>query len=156
MIESAHRLGVALGRAADFFEVASAQAHDLTKSVGELYFELHRGTYTSQSLTKRLNRRAEHALREAELWSVAAADGYPRADLETAWKRLLTNQFHDILPGSSIDWVYEDTERDLRAVIEVANKITSSALNKVAGPGDDLVVFNVNSHPRREVVDLGD
>src|ERR1700674_791394 len=154
MIESAHRLGVALGRAADFFEEASAQARNLTTTVGELYFELHRGTYTSQSCTKRLNRRAEQALREAEMWSVAAADDYPLGDLETAWKRLLTNQFHDILPGTSIDWVYEDTERDLRAVIETAGAITSRAQTKLCGAGDEIVVFNVNSHPRREVIDV--
>ena len=155
MIESAHRLGVALGRAADFFELASAQARNLATSVGELYFEMHRGTYTSQSRTKRLNRRAEQALREAEMWSVADVDGYPRADLETAWKRLLTNQFHDILPGSSIDWVYEDAERDLHAVIEAAHAITTRAQTTLGGAGEDVVVFNVNSHPRREVVDFG-
>jgi len=155
MIESAHRLGVSLGRASHFFEAASTQARDLTTSVGELYFELHRGTYTSQSRTKRLNRRAEQALREAELWSVASADGYPRAELEAAWKRLLTNQFHDILPGSSIDWVYEDAERDLRAVIETADAITARAQAKLGGAGEDAIVFNVNSHPRREVVDVG-
>jgi alpha-mannosidase len=155
MIEAAHRLGVELGRAAGFFEAASAQAHDLTTSAGELYLELHRGTYTSQSRTKRLNRRAEQALREAEMWSVAAADGYPRADLEAAWKRLLTNQFHDILPGSSIDWVYADAERDLSAVIETAEEITSLARKNLGGAGQHVVVFNANSHPRREVVDVG-
>jgi alpha-mannosidase len=163
MIESAHRLAdlagaphVELSRAADFFEKASAEATDLTTWVGELYFELHRGTYTSQSRTKRLNRRAEQALREAEMWSVAAGDGYPAAELETAWKRLLTNQFHDIVPGSSIDWVYEDAERDLDVVIETARQITAAAQSNVTGAGDDLIVFNVNSHPRREVVELGD
>jgi alpha-mannosidase len=155
MIESAHRLGVALGRAADFYEEASAQARNLTTTVGELYFELHRGTYTSQSRTKRLNRLAEQALREAEMWSVATAGGYPRADLETAWKRLLTNQFHDILPGSSIDWVYEDAESELLGVIETADAISSSAQARLGGAGGDVVVFNVNSHPRREVVDVG-
>ncbi len=163
MIESAHRLRdlagaprVELSHAADFFAAASAEAHDLTTWVGELYFERHRGTYTTQSRTKRLNRQAEQSLRQAETWSVAIGDGYPAAELEAAWKLLLTNQFHDILPGSSIDWVYEDAERDLSAVIDTAEAITSGALSKVAGPGDHLVVFNVNSHPRREVVDQGD
>ena len=114
MIESARRLAnlegaprVELSTAATFFAAASAEAHDLTTWVGELYFELHRGTYTSQSRTKRLNRRAEQAMREAEIWSVAADRNYPAAELEAAWKQLLINQFHDILPGSSIDWVYE-------------------------------------------------
>lgn len=163
MLESARRLGnldgspiVELGRASDFFTKASSEAHDLTTWLGELYFELHRGTYTTQSRTKRANRRAEQALREAELWSVGAEHGYPIGELEIAWKRLLLNQFHDILPGSSIDWVYEEAERDLEQVIETAGGLTASAQSKIAGSGANLAVFNVNSHARREVVDLGD
>jgi alpha-mannosidase len=163
MIESAQRLRdlagaphVELSRAVDFFDTASAESHDLTTWVGELYFELHRGTYTTQSRTKRLNRRAEQALREAELWSVAVGEAYPADELEASWKLLLTNQFHDILPGSSIDWVYEDAERDLGSVIETAGSITTDALSKLAGLGTDIVVFNVNSHARLEVIDLGD
>ena len=162
MIESAHRLmrlpgapGIELSRAADFFEVASAEARDITTWVGELYFELHRGTYTSQARTKLLNRRAEQALREAEMWSVATGRDYPELELDAAWKLMLTNQFHDILPGSSIDWVYEDAERDLAAVIETADRISSTAVESLVDAGDDLVVFNVNSHARREIVDLG-
>ncbi len=161
MIESAHRLRsidgapqVELGRAADFFAHAKREAHNLTTWVGELYFELHRGTYTSQARTKRLNRRAEQALREAEIWSVAVGEGYPADVLDSTWKRLLINQFHDILPGSSIDWVYEDAERELEAVIEVAGRITTSAQSSLAGSGDNLTVFNVNSHARREVVEI--
>ena len=155
MIDSGHRLGVALGRAADFFEVASSEAHDLTTWKGELYFELHRGTYTSQSRTKRLNRDAEQALREAEMWSVAAGD-YPAETLDAAWTKLLLNQFHDILPGSSIDWVYEEANRDLTQVAATAEGLSTRATQNLAGAGDELHVFNVNSHPRLEVVDLSD
>jgi alpha-mannosidase len=161
MIEAARRLRnvngaprVEMERAIDFFERASAEAHDLTTWVGELYFELHRGTYTSQSRTKRLNRRAEQALREAEIWSAAAAQRYPAGELEGAWKRLLLNQFHDILPGSSIDWVYEDAERDLEEVIETAGGLTAAAQAAIAGGGAIFAVFNVNSHGRREVVEI--
>ena len=160
MIESAQRLRslagaprVELSRAADFFERAKNEATDLTTWVGELYFELHRGTYTSQARTKRLNRRAEQALREAEIWSVAAGD-YPRDLFDSTWKRLLINQFHDILPGSSIDWVYEDAERELGAVVEVAGGVTARSQKAIAGEGDHPVVFNVNSHPRREVIEV--
>ena len=163
MIESAHRLShlagapeIELARAADFFEAASEEAHDLTTWVGELYFELHRGTYTTQARTKLLNRRAEQALREAEMWSVASDQDYPVAELDVAWKQLLTNQFHDILPGSSIDWVYRDAERDLSSVIETGGRATSKALENLVGSGESVVVFNVNSHARHEVVDLGD
>jgi alpha-mannosidase len=161
MIESAHRLRslggaprVELGRASDFFPAAEQEGRDLTTWVGELYFELHRGTYTSQARTKLLNRRAEQALREAEVWSVAARREYPRDLLESAWKRLLINQFHDVLPGSSIDWVYEDAESELEGVIEVAGGVISSAQAELAGEGDQLTVFNVNSHPRREVIEV--
>jgi alpha-mannosidase len=156
MIESAHRFGVQLGRASEFFERASGDARNLTTWAGELYFELHRGTYTSQARTKLLNRRAEQALREAEMWSVGAAGDYPSAELELAWQKLLLNQFHDILPGSSIDWVYEDANRDLAQVANTARDITTQAVARIAGEGAQIAVFNVNSHRRREVVDLGD
>jgi len=155
MIQSAHRLGVELGRAADFFDRASREAHDLSTVAGELYFELHRGTYTSQSRTKRLNRIAQGALREAEIWSVAAEGAYPSSELEALWKKLLLNQFHDILPGSSIDWVYEEAERDLSDVAFGAARITARALKHVAGDGYRVAVFNANSHRRREVIEFG-
>ena len=147
---------VELGRAGAFFERAAAQAADLTTWVGELYFELHRGTYTSQARTKFLNRRSEQALREAEVWSVGAGGEYPSTELETAWKKLLLNQFHDILPGSSIDWVYEDARLDLLEVRNAGEAIASRAASNIAGQGDRLTVFNANSHRRREVIDLGD
>lgn len=155
MIESAHRLGVELGRASDFFAAASAEAHDLTVQTGELYFELHRGTYTTQSRTKRLNRLAEQEVREAEMWSVAAGGGYPSQELEAVWKTILVNQFHDILPGSSIDWVYEDAERDLSEAAFIAARVAARAIKKVARDGYRAAVFNVNSHRRREVIDFG-
>jgi alpha-mannosidase len=156
MIESAHRLGVELGHASDFFERASSEANHLTTWTGELYFERHRGTYTSQARTKLLNRRSERALREAEMWSVAAGDEYPASELDAAWKKVLLNQFHDILPGSSIDWVYEEAHRDLSRVAQTAEGTAKQATDRIALSGDELAVFNVNSHRRREVVDLGD
>ncbi|GAC1474159.1 MAG: glycoside hydrolase family 38 C-terminal domain-containing protein [Candidatus Dormibacteraceae bacterium] len=163
MIEAAHRLRsvegaphVELGTAREFFERASAEAKNLTTSVGELYFELHRGTYTSQSRTKRWNRLAQNALRHAEMWSVAAGGDYPSAELEALWKTLLLNQFHDILPGSSIDWVYEEAERDLEDVTERASEeIAHAAMSAIAGSGKQLVAFNSTSHPRNEIVMLG-
>jgi alpha-mannosidase len=82
---------------------------------GELYFEYHRGVYTSQARTKRGNRRGERALHDAEFLSCLHGE-YPRAELDRLWKLLLLQQFHDILPGSSIRLVYEDAERDLAAV----------------------------------------
>jgi alpha-mannosidase len=155
MIESAHRLGVEIGRAAEFFATASAEASALTTVVGELYFELHRGTYTSHSRTKRLNRLAQEALREAEMWSVAAGGDYPSSELEALWRTLLLNQFHDILPGSSIDWVYEEAERDLHGIVQEASSIGETAMSSIAGSGAQPVIFNTTSHARRAVVNLG-
>jgi len=143
MISSAHTLGVPMGHATEFFDRASAEAHDLATVKGELYFELHRGTYTSQARTKWWNRRAQTALREAEMWSVAAGDAgragnYPRAELDALWKTLLLNQFHDILPGSSIDWVYEDAERDLEEVVSRSMELAraAGAVERPAGASD--------------------
>jgi len=148
MIDSAHRLGVEIGRAADFFEAAAAEANGLTTSSGELYFELHRGTYTSQGRTKWWNRRAQTVLRDAEMWSVGAGGEYPRGELEAMWKKVLLNQFHDILPGSSIDWVYEDNVNDLRQVVTDGENVAARALEAIAGEGDRFAVFNSTSHNR--------
>jgi alpha-mannosidase len=103
-----------------------------------------------------MNRRAEQSLREAEIWSVAAGGDYPAAELDAAWKTLLLNQFHDILPGSSIDWVYEEANRDLNQVAQTGAAVAQQATSRIATSGAELAVFNVNSHRRREVVDLGD
>src|SRR5205814_1233407 len=84
-----------------------------------------------QSRTKRLNRQAQQALKEAEMWSVAAGE-YPQGELDALWKSLLLNQFHDILPGSSIDWVYEEAERDLSRVADDGNSIADVAVRSIA------------------------
>ena len=82
------------------------------------------GTYTTNGPIKRANRRNEQALRAAELWSVAPRpardwDGYPAATLDEAWKLLLLNQFHDIIPGSSIHWANDDCLRDHARIAEL-------------------------------------
>ena len=124
MLESARRVAdlegvprVELDTVASFWEKVRAEAPDLPVWVGELYLEYHRGTYTTNGPIKRANRRNEEALRAAELWSVAAARRrlvrrIPAAALDEAWKLLLLNQFHDIIPGSSIHWANEDCLRD--------------------------------------------
>ena len=97
-----------IGTVASFLDRLGHEADDLPVWVGELYLEAHRATLTTHAEVKLANRRAEEALRAAELWSVAASLDR-RPDLDRAWKLLLLHQFHDILPGSSIHWVYEDT-----------------------------------------------
>src|SRR5690606_12078802 len=97
---------------------------DLPVWNGELYLEYHRGTYTSQSRTKRNNRKAEFALHDAEFLAAQAAlvagFDYPHEALNRAWELVCLNQFHDILPGSSIAEVYVDSQRDFDEVFGIA------------------------------------
>lgn len=111
-----------------FFEAAVDEYPDAPVWRGELYFEMHRGTYTSQARTKWGNRRGELALRELEVWT-ATADAPPLADLERLWKVLLTHQFHDIIPGSSIAWVHDDTEAAHAQLLEEVEQLTEAALS---------------------------
>ena len=126
--------------------------------VGELYFEYHRGTYTSQAAVKKGNRRCEWALHDAEfLWTVAVkrhGAEYPRAELNRLWEILLLNQFHDILPGSSIREVYEDAARDHAEILEGVGRLCAQALALLAGNEKDGAPQPVNTlgFARREVV----
>lgn len=148
-----------IGTVDDFLDDVLASADDLGVWVGELYLEYHRGTYTTQAATKLGNRRGEQALREAEMWSVAACvargdwSAYPQDELDRAWKLLLLNQFHDILPGSSIHWVYEDAKRDYATILEIANIAIDDAQRTLAGDGNDVVLFNPSSSQRQELVE---
>ncbi|QIN83516.1 alpha-mannosidase [Rubrobacter tropicus] len=133
----------------DFFD--SLPAEGLPKWVGELYLELHRGTLTTQARVKKLNREAEHRLLEAEvLLTLAALRGaaYPEAELESAWKTLLLNQFHDILPGTSIREVYDVTRKELENVVETAKNLRDGSLDGPDGAGAGLLVANASLHPR--------
>lgn len=143
----------------DVFDLYSAELPNPPEYVGELYFQAHRGTYTTQARTKRLNRKCELALREAEVWSaIAAVCGkmeYPRAALEEDWKTVLFNQFHDVIPGSSIHRVYERANRQQAAVLEEANHLARQAVTALGEQGKDcLSVFNSLSWPRRVQVAL--
>jgi alpha-mannosidase len=139
------------GRVEDYFAELhqSARRERLPVWSGEIYLELHRGTLTSQGRTKRLHRRAERALLAAEVTgSLAALRGGPLpASLEPAWRELLKNQFHDILPGSSIGEVYARAERELSDVIATADAETRAALERLAanepgGAETGLLVVN--------------
>ncbi|MFD9481069.1 alpha-mannosidase [Streptomyces nojiriensis] len=139
-----------------FFEKAHAEYADAPVWAGELYLELHRGTYTSQAKTKQGNRRSESLLREAELWAATAAVrvagyAYPYEDLERIWKTVLLHQFHDILPGSSIAWVHREARETYAAVREELQGITLAAQQALAGQGAEELVFNCAPHARRGV-----
>ena len=119
---------------------------------GELYFEMHRGTLTSQAKTKVGNRRCERLLREAELWWAAGGDvpGEVVAELEMLWKEVLLQQFHDIIPGSSITWVYEDSEAAHAKVAARLEELIADALARVA-PAEPSIA-NAGDRMRAEVV----
>ncbi len=139
-----------------FFDKARAEYEDAPVWAGELYLELHRGTYTSQAKTKQGNRRGESLLREAELWAATAAVrdpgyAYPYEDLERIWKTVLLHQFHDILPGSSIAWVHREARATYAALGEELRGITRAAQSALAGEGDRELVFNCAPHARRGV-----
>ncbi|MFC1959527.1 alpha-mannosidase [Chloroflexota bacterium] len=103
---------------------------------GELYLEYHRGTYTSQARTKRNNRKSEFLLHDAEfLATLASLTGdyiYPQETINGGWELVCLNQFHDILPGSSITPVYEDAERDYARVRELGGEAQASALEALS------------------------
>lgn len=126
--------------------------------VGELYFQAHRGTYTSQARIKALNRRSEFALREAELWGAAAMTlgdfNFPYLVWDSDWKTVLLNQFHDVLPGSSIHRVYEEAEAQLSRVIESSGDIANAACQNLVEDEKGLTIFNSLSWERDAVIEL--
>ena len=115
---------------------------------GELYLEMHRGTFTSQGWLKRANLQAEESLRLAEMlsWSNPSMRIAARRTLEPAWQQLLLQQFHDILPGSSIGVVYDDARTDM-AQVQGAADASIDAYRTTDG-----VVFNPASTPRAGIV----
>ena len=139
-----------------FFEDMEAKGGPQHTYVGELYFSAHRGVFTSQAAIKKGNRRSELALREAEIWGALAetrGTAYPLARMDAAWKKLLLNQFHDILPGSSIARVYEDARRDHRWIISEADAVRDGAMAALT-EGEGVTVFNSLSFPRTGLVRL--
>jgi alpha-mannosidase len=128
----------------------------------ELYFEYHRGVFTTQAETKRHNRKGEVLLRNAEKFSSLGqllGQPYRQKDLNDAWKLLLFNQFHDILPGSSIAPVYTEAARDYEHLGYIGRDALGSSLAYLAGqvktikPGIPLIVFNPLTWERNEVVE---
>lgn len=121
--------------------------------VGELYFQLHRGTLSSQGRTKRLHRQLEARLVEADVALALARmggrdDPAARAALETHWKTHLLHEFHDILPGSSIREVYAEAEPTLTAARDAVTALRDAALPPDSGPGETVTVFNASLVPR--------
>ncbi len=134
----------------------------------ELYLEFHRGCYTTHAEQKRWNRYSEGLLYQAELFAslvtLLTGDSYPHQELETAWQKMLFNQFHDILPGSAIPQVYRDADQDWFIVKQIGLQILNQSLlaiaNLVTLPSPPtlaaipIVVFNPLNWERSAVVTI--
>jgi len=129
---------------------------------GELYFQYHRGVFTTQAETKRRIRRSEENVLNAEKFaSIASLYGrpYPQGLMTETWKSLLFEHFHDIMPGSGIGINYVDAARSLEEVDRAANEVTYASLSEIAarantqGDGVPLLLFNSLSWPRTDVTE---
>jgi alpha-mannosidase len=144
-----------------FFDAVEERAGELPTIVGQLYFEYHRGTYTSQSRTKLGNRAGERALHEAETAAAMAwargLSAYPGDELNRLWPVLLRNQFHDVLAGTSLREVHAEAEAEQAAVVRDATgrRDEASAALAAARRGDGAPL-NLDGFPRREVLELPD
>jgi alpha-mannosidase len=145
----------------EFFARCEAEIQDPVTWVGELYFEYHRATYTTQAANKRDNRRSELLLRDVEFLSALAkktqSAEYRAAEIERIWKLVLLNQFHDILPGSSITEVYQDSARHYAEILSAGAQLRQQALDGLFAPAkaeQKLIAVNTLSAARREVVEL--
>ncbi|HEY0735329.1 MAG TPA: alpha-mannosidase [Herpetosiphonaceae bacterium] len=155
-LEMVRRLGdlpnmpqVRYGSAAEYFErLQQRVANDprLPTWVGELYLEYHRGTYTSQGWIKQANRRAEQLFHDAEFlaaWAALNGGETQRELINQGWKLILLNQFHDILPGSSIPEVYQDARQQFAEIMRIGRQVRDQALATLtAGSNAQLLAIN--------------
>ena len=148
-----------LGAAQPWFDELAKRAPSLHLPVwdSELYFQYHRGVFTTQAETKKGNRRSEELLLTTEKFSSLAAregESYPADDLRLAWKKVLFNQFHDIAAGSGIAVLYQDAARDYAEVRRIGDEHLDSALEAITakvntqGSGAAVAVFNPLSWTR--------
>lgn len=129
------------------------EGQQIPKWVGELYLEYHRGTYTSMARNKKYNRKSEFAYQNLEFFSSMAKQllntKYPKKEIQESWEVILRNQFHDILPGSSIKEVYDDSKEEYEKILGFNEVLTCEILlqisNHVQGKKGDVVIFNPNS-----------
>lgn len=148
------------GRFKEFFErLETDSANKLPIWVGELYFELHRGTYTSQANIKKRNKECEVALHFAEFVCAWAAEAtgfyYPSARFRDLWEIMCLNQFHDILPGSSIHDVYVDTQRMYGKVLDACDAIIAEAMDHIKTlVAEDAEFIVVNSTSFSQTADV--
>ena len=151
----------------DFFDRLEKKAKNGTEFVtwyGELYFELHRGTYTTQANNKRNNRKSEIMMRDLEYLATLASlkdksYKYPKKDIDDMWENILLCQFHDCLPGSCIEMCYDDSDELYAKVFKIGEKVMKEALSILgfsrhgASEGTPIAI-NTLPWPRAEIVKL--
>nr|WP_308162280.1 alpha-mannosidase [Bacillus sp. ISL-18] len=145
----------------EFFDGIREANPALPAWVGDMYLELHRGTYTTHARNKKWNRKAEVLYRDAEIWRSLAgnlAGANLSQSLKEGWKLLLLNQFHDIIPGSSIPEVYVDSESDYKKIFANGETVRQEALDALEkqidteGDGVPVILFNSLSWKKSETV----
>ncbi|HPR18789.1 MAG TPA: glycoside hydrolase family 38 C-terminal domain-containing protein, partial [Candidatus Cloacimonadota bacterium] len=144
--------------AQEFFDkIAQIPAEKLPVWVGELYLELHRGTYTTQALMKKYNRQLEQKLHDVEFLGVLAGE-LPKDKIDRIWKDTLLDQFHDILPGSSINWVYKDAHKlsaeNLQKLAEIESDLIAKFAGEIEENTEKYIVFNSQPWEREEILRL--
>lgn len=152
------------GKARDFFNRIAQRTESskkLPQWIGELYLEYHRGTYTSMARNKRSNRKNELLYRDAELLSsLALISGieYQQEKINQGWQTILLNQFHDILPGSSIKEVYDVTKKEYAEVekngYEILNKAIDQLSVRINIPELSIIIFNTLPFTRTDLVKI--
>jgi alpha-mannosidase len=144
----------------DFFQKLAAVSENLPTWNGELYLEYHRGTYTTQARNKKGNRESEFLLHDAEFLATYASlldpnYQYPFEQFTKAWQLVCLNQFHDIIPGSSIGPVYAQSLEQYAEVKAIAGATSDTALAVIAEKmGAETVIVNPTSFTRDEVLEI--
>jgi alpha-mannosidase len=144
-------------------DVAARTDLDIPVWKNELYFQYHRGVFTTQSETKKLIRQTEEKLLDAEKYASLAQlykHTYPRQQFTAAWKGLLFDQFHDIMPGSGIAVNFLDARRDLETVGRVSDDILRDSIHEISAhintqqSGTPVMVYNSLSWDRNDVIEV--
>ncbi|KAL0082850.1 glycoside hydrolase family 38 protein [Phycomyces blakesleeanus] len=153
----------------DFYEKIERESPELTTWKGELYFELHRGIYTTHALCKKLNRSCEFLLRDVEMLATfahimdPAQFTYPKAEFDVFWKMICLIQFHDVISGSSIEMVYEDCLQMYAKVDSMGKQMREDLLERLMGldpaatpptSKKALSIFNTLAWSRTEVIEV--
>ena len=143
------------------FEESTKNLRFTPKWSGELYLEMHRGTYTTQAANKKNNRKCELLLQKAEAASSIAGvlngHEYPADSLDKSWEAVLRNQFHDIIPGSSIREVYEDSDKEYATIHNSGMEMFLSALTSIqntVNTKNSYFVYNPTSFEISDVVKI--